>query len=287
MFGTTRRAKLYFRSCFDRRRRSARRQPPDSAILLTDRFRWTPQGAHWNQGQEHGPEESPGKAGTRLPGPGLQDRSHGCCQPDPGIAPHQHRRHLQPDPPPNLRGAAVVPTRSGEGTGPPAPQRRRPPPSGLVPLPPRLTGRGGRRSSPRVAGTGDCWPSLRGSARSSSSSLSHRRRQARVPRVRAALLLTRRPPADSSPRTAPTPASPWRTPRPPRPAAASAPLPARPRRPGSGPGVTGRRAAPRESESRPPTMPRTPRAPPARNYTSRRAPRCDSPSSCTGSIRGG
>lgn len=158
-------------------------------------------------------------------------------------------------------------------SGPSRPQRRRPPPPGLVPLPPRLTGRGGRRSSPRGAGTGGCWPSLRGSARSSSSSSSRRRRQAQRPRVRAALPLPRRPPADSSPQTAPTPASPWRTPRLRRPAAASAPFPARPRRPGSG--VTDRRAAPRESESRPPTTPRTPRAPPARNYTSRRARRRD------------
>lgn len=244
-------------------------QTDASAIPLTDRVRWTPQGIRWHRGREHGREESAGQAGTRLPGPELQDRSYGGCQPDPARLRHQA------EPPPTLRSPAVGPTRSGghRPSGPSRPQRRRPPPPGLVPLPPRLTGGDDRRSSPRAAGTGGCWPSLRGSARSSSSSSSRRRRQAQHPRVRAALPLPRRPPADSSPQTAPTPASPWRTPRPRRPAAASAPLPARPRRPGSG--VTDRRAAPRESESRPPTTPRTPRAPPARNYTSRHARRRD------------
>lgn len=159
-------------------------------------------------------------SGTRLPG--LRDRSHGCCQPDPGTARRQHRRHLQPAPPP---------TRSGghRPSGPSRPSAAATPPPGLAPLPPRLTGRAGRRSSPRAAGTGGCWPSLRGSARSSSSS-SSRRRQARPPRARAALLLPRRPPAGSSPRTALTPASPWRTPRPRRPPAAPAPRPAPPAR---------------------------------------------------------
>lgn len=246
---------------------------PSSAIPLTGRVRRTPQGARWHRGREHGPEESPGR---RAHG----SRGRGCgTAPAAAVSPTPARART------STAGTSSQsqPAGSGRGTDPlwgaPAlpPLTAAPPPPGLVSLPPRLTGRGGRRSSPRAAGTGDCWPSPRGSARSSSSSSSRRRRrrQAQPHRARAALHLPRRPPADSSPRTALTPGSPWWTPRSRRPAAAPTPLPARPRRPGSGPGVTDGRAAPRESESRPPTPPRTHCAPPARNYISRRAPRRD------------
>lgn len=272
MSGTTRRAKLYFRSYFDGRRQSAHRQTPGSAIRLMDRLRWSPQRPRWHQGREQGPEQSPGQAGT----PGLQDSSYGCCQPD-------RLRHgpasALPAPPArpatNLRAPAVAPTRSGGHRPPasPAPQRQRPPPPGPG-LPPSAAD--GTRRPPELTSGGRYGGLL-----------------AFPPRLRPFFFFVFEPPpppgaAPPRPRSAalaPPPAGRQQPPNSsdtresmadtaaPPPPAAPAPLPAWPRRPGSGPGVTDRRAAPRESESRPPTTPRTLRAPLARNYTSRRAPR--------------
>lgn len=134
-------------------------QTDASAIPLTDRVRWSPQGIRWHRGREHGREESAGQAGTQLLGPELQDRSYGCCQPDPGPAPAPARAATHPaesgratDPlwgAPTLRPlppSAAAPPAPGPGPAPSAADGTRRPPEltsggrygGLLAFPPRL-----------------------------------------------------------------------------------------------------------------------------------------------------